>query len=157
MSDAFARRVTRVSGCAGYKLGEQLTLHPTGLTREQFRRLAEFADQGGALSVGDLLAEVQRHLSATAAAFERNSLVNVRLAQAIADTIARITIEWDALPPAARNWLAGAILYFTKCQDDIPDFSSPIGFEDDVEVLNACLRFARRPELCLKPEEYDGA
>ena len=34
---------------------------------------------------------------------------------------------------------------------------SPIGFEDDNEVLNACLRLAGRDDLCLKPEDYDDA
>ena len=138
-------------------MGEQLTFHPAGLTREQFRRLTEYADQGASRSVAELRAEVATHLSAAAAAFEHNSLVNVRLAQAIGDIITTVTGDWDKLPAAPRNWLAAAILYFAKSQDDIPDFTSPIGFDDDVEVLNACLRFANRPELCLKPKDYDGA
>lgn len=39
--------------------------------------------------------------------------------------------------------------------DDEPDFTSPIGFEDDTEVLNACLRLAQLGALCLHPEDYD--
>ena len=42
-------------------------------------------------------------------------------------------------------------------EDDESDHLSPIGFEDDAEVLNACLRFANLPELCLKTEDYDHA
>jgi uncharacterized membrane protein YkvA (DUF1232 family) len=55
----------------------------------------------------------------------------------------------------AQPWLAGAVHYFTSGSDCEPDFTSPIGFEDDVEVLNACLRLAGLSHLSLKPEEYD--
>lgn len=55
-----------------------------------------------------------------------------------------------------RAWLAGAILYFAQSNDGEPDLTSPIGFEDDTEVLNACLRFAHLEALCLNPEDYDA-
>ena len=60
------------------------------------------------------------------------------------------------LADASQFWLRAAIYYFAH-DDDEPDFSSPIGFEDDAEVLNACLRLAGRDDLCLKPEDYDDA
>ena len=47
--------------------------------------------------------------------------------------------HWDRLPQHARPWLKGAMAYFAAADDDVPDFGSPIGFEDDCEVLNACL------------------
>jgi hypothetical protein len=47
-------------------------------------------------------------------------------------------------------------MYFASCDDDEPDLSSPIGFEDDTEILNACLRFASLDDLCLKVEDYDS-
>jgi hypothetical protein len=46
-------------------------------------------------------------------------------------------------------------MYYANADDAEADLTSPIGFEDDVEVLNACLRFARLDELCLNPEDYD--
>ncbi len=85
----------------------------------------------------------------------RNRLVNLRLATALQDKFGVLILEWERLPEAARPWLAGAIYYFSAEQDDEPDFTSPIGFEDDVAVYNACVRFARRDEHCLAVEEFD--
>ncbi len=134
---------------------EQLTLQPVGLTSTQFKRLSEYAHESSLLPPAALLEKARAHLREAAAAYRRNRLVNLRLATAIGETIGDVIGEWDALPEVARPWLAAAILYFSSHQDEEPDFTSPIGFEDDLEVLNACLRFARREELCLRPEDYD--
>ena len=84
-------------------------------------------------------------------------MINARLAAAICDVIRSVVADWDNLPIAGQPWLRAAMYYFAHSDDDQPDFTSPIGFEDDAEVLNACLRFAEREELCLKPEDYDDA
>ena len=82
---------------------------------------------------------------------QQNPLVNVRLATALCDKFSLILVEWEQLPLVARPWLAGAIYYFSAENDDEPDFSSPTGFEDDVEVFNACIRLAQRDELPYVP------
>jgi uncharacterized membrane protein YkvA (DUF1232 family) len=87
----------------------------------------------------------------------RNRIINLHLATAIVEVIERVVGDWDSLPANARSWMAGAMHYFSKSNDDEPDFSSPIGFEDDAEVLNACLRFAKLDDLCLNVEDYDDA
>jgi hypothetical protein len=111
--------------------------------------------QSAQLTVSALRQAVEQHLSATAAVHAQNPLVNLRLATAIRDVIEQVLSIWDNLTPAACTWLAGAMLYFAKSNDDEPDFTSPIGFEDDTEVLNACLRLANLGALCLHPEDYD--
>lgn len=133
----------------------QLGLVPQGLARSQLARLTEFADMAADLAATELLQRTQQHLDRTRAAHERNRLINVRLAEAISKTIEQVTDRWDSLPVDARKWLSGAIVYFSSCDDDEPDFHSPIGFEDDTEVLNACLRLAGLDALCLNPEDYD--
>jgi uncharacterized membrane protein YkvA (DUF1232 family) len=82
-------------------------------------------------------------------------MINVRLAEAICHVIRRVVADWDNLPLSSHSWLRAAIYYFAHCSDDQPDFTSPIGFEDDAEVLNACLRLAGREDFCLNPEDYD--
>jgi len=128
---------------------------PTGLTRQQKQQLAAYTQQAGHLRVAALRQAVEEHLATAAAVHAQNPLVNLRLATAIRNVIEQVLAIWDDLTPAARSWLAGAILYFAKSDDDEPDFTSPIGFEDDAEVLNACLRLAQLDRLCLQPEEYD--
>jgi uncharacterized membrane protein YkvA (DUF1232 family) len=98
---------------------------------------------------------VEQHLAATATVHAQNPLVNLRLATAVRDVAEQVLSTWDDLTPTARAWLASAVLYFANSDDDEPDCTSPIGFEDDAEVLNACLRLAQLGALCLHLEGND--
>lgn len=133
----------------------QLHLYPTGLPRLLSQRLSDSLSQAEAIPLPQLLFAAQLHLREVEAAHRRNRLINLRLATAIYQTFLRVAEEWAAIPTQAQPWLAGAIFYFTQSNDDEPDFHSAIGFEDDVEVLNACLRFAQLENLCINPEDYD--
>lgn len=136
-------------------MDEQGHLFPTGLTRQQFRQLTDYSHQASQLTTTALQDALDQHLAATATAHAQNPMVNLRLATAIRDVLEHVLTNWDILTAESRTWLAGAILYFAHCDDDEPDFTSPIGFEDDTEVLNACLRLADLEALCLNPEDYD--
>lgn len=138
-------------------MSDQFEFHPSGLTEAQVDRLSEYADSAELLTPSQMLDEARQHLEQTRLAHAANRMINVRLATAIVDVIERLVKEWDSLPSNARSWLAGAIHYFSTSNDDEPDFDSPIGFEDDTEVLNACLRFAGLNNLCLDTEDYDDA
>jgi uncharacterized membrane protein YkvA (DUF1232 family) len=138
-------------------MAEQRTLFPTGLTRRLSRRLAEYTHAAEGQSPADLLYQAEKHLETVRDAYRRNAMINVRLAEAICASIRSVVTDWGDLPPTAQPWLRGAIHYFANCDDDQPAFTSPIGFEDDTEVLSACLRLAGREDLCLKPEDYDDA
>ena len=136
-------------------MSDQRELHPSGLTRSQFGCLSQCAEDGVVLQPKDFLQKAQEHLKNATAAADTNRLINIRLAQAILEVNQKVFDQWDQLNEAHRYWLGGAMLYFSSGNDDEPDFSSPIGFEDDTEVLNACLRFANLSHLCLKVENYD--
>ena len=138
-------------------MGEQLELNPDGLTQSQFDRLSEIAHRASGSTPDQLLSDAQQHLEQTRATHATNRMINLRLATAIVEVIEHIVGDWDSLPANSRNWLAGAMHYFSKSNDDEPDLSFPIGFEDDIEVLNSCLRFTRRDDLCLNAEDYDDA
>ncbi len=138
-------------------MADQLGLVPRGLARSQLAQLSELASGAADLPPAELLSRTQQHVVRARAAHDGNRLINVRLAEAIGETIEQVIDRWNSLPANARNWLAGAIAYFSSCDDDEPDFQSPIGFEDDAEVLNACLALAKLHELCLNVEDYDNA
>ncbi len=137
-------------------MDEQRTLFPAGLNRRLSKILVEHTDQADSKPVAELLALAAVHLDVVRAAHHQNTLVNLRLAEAICDVIKVVIGEWAVVPASAQPWLRGAIAYFAHQSDEQPDLASPIGFEDDAEVLNACLRLAGRDDLCLKPEEFDG-
>ena len=138
-------------------MSEQRELMPAGLSRKQFAALTEHAERAAKMDLETLRRRVNSHLEETQRAHHRNRLVNVRLASAICDSISHAFDRWDELSGDARNWLGGAILYFADCNDDDPDFSSALGFEDDAELLNACLKHAGMTVQCLAVEDFDDA
>ncbi|QDV25304.1 hypothetical protein [Aureliella helgolandensis] len=133
------------------------SLFPTGISRHQLESLSSFADSAQGASAGLLLSQAEEHAKNAEVAYLQNAIVNRRLAIAILDSIQAVLSRWSELPESYKYWLGGAIRYFVSSNDEEPDFNSPIGFEDDVEVLNACLRFARLNDLCLAVEDYDDA
>ncbi len=135
------------------------------LSRQQLDALRRFADEARYVPLTDFLRESVEHVEAARRAHERDPLINVPLAEALADAICRLIDAWDIghfrpevnLEYDTGYWLRGAFRYFSHSDDEEPDLSSPLGFEDDAEVLNACLRLAGLDDWCIDPEDYDDA
>lgn len=136
---------------------EQNELFLQGLTRQQFKQLTDKAEKAAQFPLAELVELSTRHVQRAWQAHQENAIVNAPLAQAVGDVISRLAADWDALPDVSHSWLKAAIYYFAAADDCEPDFSSAIGFEDDVELLNACLKLADRNDLLLNPEDYDDA
>ena len=130
-------------------------LNPQGLSRRQFQHLQTCVLRAATIEPAALVSRASDYLCRVENEAGRNRLVNVRLATALQEKFGLLILEWERLPEVARPWLAGAIYYFSAEQDDEPDLVSSIGFEDDVAVFNACVRFARREEHCLVVEDFD--
>jgi hypothetical protein len=79
----------------------------------------------------------------------------LKLAEAIFNTMKAIVERLEMLPDHAHPWLRGMMTYFTLTPDLESDFASPIGFDDDVQIMNACLSHAGLEDLCLNPEDFD--
>lgn len=138
-------------------MADQPGLMPTGISRKQFAALIEHAAQSETMEAAELLRRVNRHLNDSRVAHSRNRIVNLRLATAIASVAESLLSEWSSIVVQHRNWLGGAILYFADSRDSEHDFSSAIGFEDDAEVMNACLKLAGKSSLCIEIEDFDDA
>ena len=129
---------------------------PEGLTKNVFAFLSKCVDEIDDVPLANLLQGAEDHLEAVRKAkTASNPLLNVRLAEAIVDVIREVVEEWETIPAHARSWCRGMIQYFISSEDEENDFDSPIGFEDDAEVLNSCMRLAGRADLCIDPEDYD--
>lgn len=128
---------------------------PEGLTTSEFGSLSRCARQVADIPVADLLQEAENHVQSAREAAEQNCMVNVAMAEGLLKVIVRLVDDWSRIPPHAEQWCKGMIRYFTISDDDEDDFSSPIGFDDDAEVINACLRLAGRSDLCINPEDFD--
>ena len=123
-----------------------------GLSQGQLERLEEFVRHGQLLAPDQLLLAAYAHLDDVHMVHARHSEVDARRAEAICHVLDRVVSEWDSFSPAEQSWLRGAIQYFSRTDDERPDFSAG-GFQDDLEVVNACLRFVNREDWILR---FDG-
>ena len=127
---------------------------PEGLYRVQLANLQKLCEEATNLSIDELAGNARRHANLASRINKENKFVNDKLADAIASSIEQVAQGWNQMDDSAKFWLVGAIKYFVDSDDDAADFKSPIGFEDDVEILNACLIFARLDHLCINVEDY---
>ena len=94
-----------------------------------------------------LFSACQKHCKKAEEESETNSSVNVEAAQKLTAAFLALRDDFGSLPEEAQVGIKAAMYYFALDQDDRPDFSSVSGFDDDVVVTNACLRFAGREDL----------
>lgn len=132
-----------------------LPLFPGGLDAQLATNLASAAEKAQVLEPAELLRQVNSHLELARSKAATNPMVHIKLVEALTQTYKTLVETWTHIPEYAQAWLKGAMFYFVELNDADHDFESPIGFEDDVEVLNACLRLAELDSLCLNPEDFD--
>lgn len=85
-------------------------------------------------------ARIEAHVTAADNATHANEFVDQHLAHVIADRLGKALDEWDGLDDHGRRLLHAAVAYYALREDAEDDMSSVIGFEDDAQVVNVCLR-----------------
>lgn len=93
---------------------------------------------------------VESHLEVVRAVAKDRDFVDVGLAEKISGVLHALVDDADSYTARERALLAGAMRYFTKADDENSDMTSPTGFDDDTEVLNAVCRYVGRAELCIE-------
>lgn len=89
--------------------------------------------------VEQLSSRLNQHLGAVQAAAEDNEFVDLAGAEALHEQLRCILVHHEDLDTEQRRVLADAINYFVRIDDDEDDLRSPIGFDDDAEVVEAAL------------------
>jgi hypothetical protein len=95
----------------------------------------------------ELRARIEAHVALADQATRTDAFVDQHLAHVIADRLGTVLGAWPTLSVGARRVLHAAIAYFALREDAEDDMSSVLGFEDDAQVTNACLRALKRPDL----------
>lgn len=131
------------------------SLFPERLTHNEFELLNNCSKESSKLSPIELLDQAEVYLEKIKMAYKKNVFINLKLAEAIFFNMQSVVAQWDHLPPHCYPWLSGMMRYFTLQSDLESDVTSPIGFDDDVEIMNVCLCHAGLEELCLDPEDFD--
>lgn len=133
-----------------------LFLEPTGLTSQVFAQLEQYYKALTPDSYDECIEKVRLHVEEARKKVSITATVNLPLAEAILNSFELLKEEWEELPPAGRTWLCAAMIYFAEADDaDQHDFFSFLGFEDDAEVLNACLALVGKKSLSVNPADFD--
>jgi uncharacterized membrane protein YkvA (DUF1232 family) len=90
--------------------------------------------------------DVRRYLVDMNSALHRNEFTDFTLAAAIVEVLCNLLADYEAYKSDHRRLIVGAARYFMQPDDVEPDLS-PLGFEDDVQVLNYTLALLHHPEL----------
>lgn len=93
-----------------------------------------------------LKTQLEAHLAKARRLAERAAWVDVGSAEQIAGVLTSLLADWDALAEH-HHAIQRAVEAFVDEDDEEPDFDSPVGFDDDVEVLNRVLAHIGRDDL----------
>ncbi len=125
------------------------------LNRHEQGMLAALAEMAGKRSNEEVrrsLVQYSAQLQITAAS---NQMINLPLAQALVAALDQ-ALAGPQLATDHSRWIKAAACYLIHVDDDENDLASPIGFDDDAEVVNACLRHVGLGDLCVKIEDHDA-
>ncbi len=84
------------------------------------------------------------HLVRVREAAHENEFVDIAEAEQIHQRLRATLATWHELTDDQRQILSEAVAYLVRTNDDEDDLQSPIGFEDDAEVVNTALERVRR-------------
>lgn len=95
--------------------------------------------------VQELISQMDAHLVRVREAARENEFVDSALAEQLHRRLRAALETWHELSDDQRQVLSDAVAYLVHTSDDEDDLCSPIGFEDDAEVVeNALERITRQ-------------
>ncbi len=90
---------------------------------------------------------ISSHVEHVSAVAEERDFIDLQLAVRIAGLLTALLDDAAGYTARERALLRGAIRYFCQYDDVSGDLTSPTGFEDDAEILNAVSTFLGRSDL----------
>ncbi|MGG4489716.1 hypothetical protein [Metabacillus idriensis] len=79
-----------------------------------------------------------------------NEFINVELANKIKDVCLVLIDDYEDVDNEKKKYIVATIIYFVTANDDEKDLFSPLGFDDDADILNECLNLIDKKELTVK-------
>ena len=124
------------------------------LTEEYHNALLKCIDKCGFLSEAYLFSACEKHATEAEKAFKENPLVDFETAQKLSLAFAGIKKVWDDLTDEAKICIKAAMYYYALDDDDDPDLTSFMGFDDDVAIANACIKAAGQEDLIIDMKRH---
>jgi hypothetical protein len=99
-----------------------------------------------AMEVQEMLAEAKEHLRKSEDAAKKG-LTDAKTAKAIYQKLLEIHTYLKVHSPSSATWeqFKLVIVYFVQENDEENDFDSPVGFDDDAEIVNCFLKTLGNP------------
>lgn len=94
--------------------------------------------------------QVLRYLEKVEFETLQNEFINFSLAKKIAEVCILLLDVYDQYNIEEQKFISAAIQYFLQSSDDEEDLYSPLGFDDDAEVLNECLCLLKKEDLIIE-------
>ena len=83
--------------------------------------------------------DLRSHLTRVRAAAEHNEFVDAARAEQLHAELESALGRFDELDPGQRRVLKDAVAYLVRIDDEEDDLRSPVGFDDDAEVVEAAM------------------
>ncbi|MFJ7364037.1 hypothetical protein ACIQWQ_07885 [Peribacillus frigoritolerans] len=92
---------------------------------------------------------VENHINKIMEETSHNEFINVKLAKKIKDICLILIDGYDKGTTDEQKYINAAVNYFIATDDEEKDLFSPLGFDDDVEILNECLKLIGKLNLTI--------
>jgi uncharacterized membrane protein YkvA (DUF1232 family) len=79
-----------------------------------------------------------------------NEFINISQAIKIKDVCIALVEDYEKFEYEQKKYIVATINYFVTSEDEEDDLFSPLGFDDDTEVLNECLSLINKKELIIE-------
>jgi uncharacterized membrane protein YkvA (DUF1232 family) len=121
------------------------------LPSEKFTNIInEYA--GTYVSPNILKQQIQKYLKEIEKETLQNEFINLPLAKKIAGVCLLLLDAYDQYNEEEKKFINATINYFLHSHDEEEDLYSPLGFDDDAEILNECLRLLKKEDLTIEIE-----
>ena len=99
------------------------------------------------ISTSLLVSQIHYHLQQIQEALAHNEFLDVKTAQQAAALLIDLLSTLNDYSAEKQNLIVGAARYFVLDDYHEPDTKSPLGFDDDIQVLNFVLEKLGKPKL----------
>ena len=120
------------------------------LNEKYYTTLMQIIHKSKKYEVKHLFDACSQHADHALEKFKENPIIDFETAETLANKFKEIEVVWPKLTEKAQSYFKAAMYYFAISEDDEHDFSSFTGFDDDVAILNACLKYAEMDDSLIE-------
>jgi uncharacterized membrane protein YkvA (DUF1232 family) len=119
---------------------------------EPSRKFREIVKEHGEVYTNPILLKqsLEKYIEKIKEETMSNEFINVELANKIKNVCLVLIEEYENVDNEKKKYIVATINYFVTANDDEEDLFSPLGFDDDADVLNECLYLIDKKELTVE-------